>query len=221
MEARRGRRRRERTGTRQRRRARRREKRRGRGNDGDVTRGVPVLGLERHGRGGGASTAASSRFARVQRLSGKSAPRVRCERRARGPVTAPNAPSARPLRASPRVSSSARAALPRPQARPRVPRATRPPTRVTSKKRRDALKSPSARTNVSLGTVDKPKIASGFERERRFIGKIRNVPPFAEQRSAFEAHERSIDSIKIAARVGLRAERPTPLAFRCIHKKAS
>ena len=171
MEARRGRRRRERTGTRQRRRARRREKRRGRGNDGDVTRGVPVLGLERHGRGGGASTAASSRFARVQRLSGKSAPRVRCERRARGPVTAPNAPSARPLRASPRVSSSARAALPRPQARPRVPRATRPPTRVTSKKRRDALKSPSARTNVSLGTVDKPKIASGFERERRFIGK--------------------------------------------------
>jgi hypothetical protein len=65
---------------------------------------------------------------------GKSAPRVRCERRARGPVTAPNAPSARPLRASPRVSSSARAALPRPQARPRVPRATRPPTRVTSKK---------------------------------------------------------------------------------------
>ena len=37
----------------------------------DVVLGVPVLGLERHGRGGGASTAASSRFARVQRLSGK------------------------------------------------------------------------------------------------------------------------------------------------------
>ena len=192
MEARRGRRRRERTGTRQRRRARRREKRRGRGNDGDVTRGVPVLGLERHGRGGGASTAASSRFARVQRLSGKSAPRVRCERRARGPVTAPNAPSARPLRASPRVSSSARAALPRPQARPRVPRATRPPTRLTSKKtpRRVEIRPRRKKHNVSLGTVDKPKIASGFERERRFIGKIRNVPPFAEQRSAFEAHER-------------------------------
>lgn len=123
---------------------------------------------------------------------GKSAPRVRCERRVRGPVTAPNAPSARPLRASPRVSSSARAALPRPQARPRVPRATRPPTRLTSKKtpRRVEIRPRRKKHNVSLGTVDKPKIASGFERERRFIGKIRNVPPFAEQRSAFEAHER-------------------------------
>lgn len=185
----------------------------------DVVRGVPVLGLERHGRGGGASTAASSRFARVQRLSGKSAPRVRCERRARGPVTAPNAPSARPLRASPRVSSSARAALPRPQARPRVPRATRPPTRVTSKKtpRRVEIRPRRKQTSLSEPSINR-KSRPGSN--AKGVSSV-NVPPFAEKKSAFEVHERSIDSIKIAARLGLRAERPTPLAFRCIHKKAS
>ena len=93
----------------------------------------------------------------VQRLSGKSAPRVRCERRARGPVTAPNAPSARPLRASPRVSSSARAALPRPQARPRVPRATRPPTRVTSKKtpRRVEIRPRRKQTSLSEPSINR------------------------------------------------------------------
>jgi hypothetical protein len=69
---------------------------------------------------------------------GKSAPRVRCERRARGPVTAPNAQSARPLRASLRVSSSARAALPRPWARPC---ASRDPTTARDFKKNAATRS--------------------------------------------------------------------------------
>ena len=188
----------------------------------DVVRGVPVLGLERHGRGGGASTAASSRFARVQRLSlGKSPPRVRCERRARGPVTSPNAPSARPLRASPRVSSSALAALPRPQARPRVPRATRPPTRVTSKKtpRRVEIRPRRKQTSLSEPSINR-KSRPGSNAKGVSSGNIM-FPLLREKKSAFEVNERSIDSIKIAAWVGLRAERPTGASLGCIHKKAS
>ena len=101
---------------------------------------------------------------------GKSAPRVRCERRARGPVTAPNAQSARPLRASLRVSSSARAALPRPWARPC---ASRDPTTARDFKKNAATRSKPrwaiGLTNVSLGTVGNQ--ARGFEScERRFSG---------------------------------------------------
>ena len=155
---------------------------------------------------------------------GKSAPRVRCERRVRGPVTAPNAPSARPLRASPRVSSSARAALPRPQARPRVPRATRPPTRLTSKKtpRRVEIRPRRKKHNVSLGTVDKPKIASGFERERRFIGKI--MFPLLRKRKARSkcTNDRSIRSKSRRGWVSAHARETHPArVHRCIHKKAS
>ena len=153
---------------------------------------------------------------------GKSAPRVRCERRVRGPVTAPNAPSARPLRASPRVSSSARAALPRPQARPRVPRATRPPTRVTSKKtpRRVEIRPRRKQTSLSEPSINR-KSRPGSNAKGVSSGKYVMFPLLRNREARSKRTNDGIDSIKIAARVGLRAERPTPLAFRCIHKKAS
>lgn len=156
---------------------------------------------------------------------GKSAPRVRCERRARGPVTAPNAPSARPLRASLRVSSSARAALPRPRARPRVPRATRPP-RVTSKKTPRRVRNRAgggAYTQTSLSEPSETRRAGSSPRKRRFEGIF--FPSLLNQTDD-DAMAMRRDSLakkkhrsRSRPRVVLREENHPACA--CIHKKAS
>ena len=100
------------------------------------------------------------------------------ETRARGPFTAPNAPNARPLRASPRVPSSARAALPRPEARPRVPRAVRPPARVTSKKTPRRVRNRAFANNVSLEPSTDPlerRALQGSKRRKAFHGASGNL----------------------------------------------
>lgn len=154
---------------------------------------------------------------------GKSAPRVRCERRARGPVTAPNAPSARPLRASLRVSSSARAALPRPRARPRVPRATRPP-RVTSKKTPRRVRNRAGPTQTSLSEPSETRRAGSSPRKRRFEGIF--FPSLFLNQTDDGAMTMRRDSLakkkhrsRSRPRVVLREENHPACA--CIHKKAS
>ena len=154
---------------------------------------------------------------------GKSAPRVRCERRARGPVTAPNAPSARPLRASLRVSSSARAALPRPRARPRVLRATRPP-RVTSKKTPRRVRNRAGPTHKRLSRNRRKPGARVRVREKG-VSRGMFFPSLLNQTDG-DAMTMRRDSLakkkhrsRSRPRVVLREENHPACA--CIHKKAS
>ena len=133
-------------------------------------RGVPVLGLERHGRGGGPSTAASSRFA--QRLSGKKrSARAMRETRARSGHRPERSERATAPRVSPRVLLRACGA-------PASPGASACASRDPTTHARDFKKNAATRskprgaiglTNVSLGTVGNQ--ARGFEScERRFSG---------------------------------------------------
>ena len=153
---------------------------------------------------------------------GKSAPRVRCERCARGPLTAPNAPRSRPLRASPRVPSSARAALPRPQARPRVPRG--PTTRSRDFKKNAATRSKSR--------VRGPPRTSRFSnREQTGSGKGRAAKGVSRWEKCFERELFYFFGARKAPSAGRKVERSrrgwgsarstTPPALRWFHKRAS